>query len=289
MANYEDFFNLGAGPQGDQGIKGDGGETGFDGSPGQDGPQGNPGSDGPQGFGAVLQDENINMTSIPTNEGLGVTISNGTGPYTYLWTSDVTLGDPGDVIIVGTGASPTLNWNNGDDVGGTVSCEVTDTSNGDTAYCHTDFQGAITVIPPIPTVLGLPAGIFGIDLIGVHDSVSASVGTILKTNGELWYMQTVGANTPAPGNFWADPGDGFSSGDYEARMIPDGGFGGILNGAGSAPENTWLNLASQITWYMTEFVNGLRIFEGTLEIGLAGTSTAVVSAEVRMVADAISA
>lgn len=143
MANYEDFFNLGAGPQGVQGVKGDDGDTGFDGSPGQDGPQGNPGSDGPLGFGAVLQNENIIMTSIPTNEGLGVTISNGTGPYTYSWTSDVTLGDPGDVIIVGTGASPTLNWNNGNDVGGTVSCEVTDTSNGDTAYCHTDFQGTV--------------------------------------------------------------------------------------------------------------------------------------------------
>lgn len=286
MANYEDFFNLGAGPQGDQGIKGDVGEPGFDGDPGPDGDQGNPGPDGPAGFGAILQDENITMISIPTNEGMGITISNGTGPYTYSWASDVTLGEPGDVIIVGSGATPTLNWNNGNNVGGTVSCEVTDTSNGDTAYCHTNFQGEITVIP---TVLGLPAGTFGIDLIGVHDSVSASVGVILKTNGELWYMQTVSPNAAAPGNFWADPGTGFSSGDYEVRMVPDGGFGGILNGVGSAPENTWMNLASERIWYMKEFVNGLRTFEGTLEIGLAGTSTAVVSAGVRMIADAISA
>lgn len=151
--------------------------------------------------------------------------------------------------------------------------------------------GPIVTTYPDPvgssTVIALPTGSPAISLVGPHNGVLSQAGVILKTDGELWYREFQNPDYQAPGNFWADPGTGFSSGDYEARMVPDGGFGGIMNGAGSPDDSVWVNLGSERLWFIEEFVSGLRSYEGTLEIGLTGTSTAIASASVLLIADSV--
>lgn len=282
MSIFNQFFNLAQGPAGTNGTNGTDGGQGIDGIAEQGDP-GVIGAPGPDGFGALLNRQGIDMGASPGSQWVTVIPSNGTGPYTYIWNVTIDFGDPGDVTVTPTATEgqASVEWVTGLQVGGTVYCTVTDTSNMQEARCHTDYFSDTVVIPPAPTSFihnehplnyslfaGTQAGTpsqtvrFKYADIGIYANADGTYRYDGFTGNSQTELNNLRIANPTAGfsslkEWWWEPGVDMVGRFFQARMTITGGTGDIgsarivVTGDGSGW--VYIDPSDSPEWFITQY------------------------------------
>ena len=109
---------------------------------------------------------------------------------------------------------------------------------------------------------------------------NAAINVNLQTDGDYVGTES-GSGGFAPADQWVIPKAGLTSSDFEAQLTVTSGD----SPSSGSSVGSWLNLGSALNWNFTTSTVELRGGTWTVELGLAGTSTAVISATVIWTAD----